>query len=90
MPNLTLSIDPDTLKQARLYAVHHDTSVNALVRNYLQSLSDRAEEVSEVRPAVSSLERLAQKIKDERSISAEWQWNRDEIYEDRLARREPL
>ena len=36
--NLTLSIDPKLLKEARKVALEMDTSVNSLVRKYLQEL----------------------------------------------------
>ena len=39
--NLTLSIDDALLKKARLAALERDTTVNALVRSYLQSLVEQ-------------------------------------------------
>lgn len=38
MTNLTLSIDEQLLKRARIHALERDTSVNALVRDYLERL----------------------------------------------------
>lgn len=38
MASLTLSIDEQLLKRARIRALEQDTSVNALVRDYLRSL----------------------------------------------------
>ncbi len=38
MANLTLSIDDDLLKQARRIALDQDTSVNQLVRDYLEQI----------------------------------------------------
>jgi peptide/nickel transport system permease protein len=35
--NLTISVDPEVLKQARLRAVQENTSVNAVLREYLES-----------------------------------------------------
>jgi plasmid stability protein len=37
MANLTLSIDGELLKRARVRALEQDTSVNSLVRDYLQA-----------------------------------------------------
>ncbi len=37
MANLTLTIDDETLRAARIRALEHGTSVNALVRDYLRS-----------------------------------------------------
>lgn len=39
MANLTLSIDDELLKRARIRALEQDTSVNALVRSYLEDLA---------------------------------------------------
>lgn len=38
MANLTITIEDHVLKRARLRALEMDTSVNALVRNYLRNL----------------------------------------------------
>jgi hypothetical protein len=40
MANLTLSIDDEKLKRARMRALERDTSVNALVRCYIDELAD--------------------------------------------------
>jgi plasmid stability protein len=37
--NLTLSLDDDLLKRARIRALERDTSVNALVRGYLEDFA---------------------------------------------------
>jgi Family of unknown function (DUF6364) len=37
--NITLAIDDNDLSRARRYAAEHATTVNALVREYLKSLS---------------------------------------------------
>ncbi len=39
MTNLTVTIDSELLKRARIRALEQDTSVNALVREYLESLT---------------------------------------------------
>lgn len=39
MGNLTLTIDDELLKRARMRALERNTSVNALVREYLQGLA---------------------------------------------------
>ena len=41
MANLTLSIDANLLKKARMIAIEKDTTVNALVREYLTELVER-------------------------------------------------
>ncbi len=40
MRNITVSVDDETYRQARVLAAEMDTSVSALVRDYLRSLSD--------------------------------------------------
>ena len=44
MRNITVSVDDETYRQARIRAAELDTSVSALVREYLQSLSDAGAE----------------------------------------------
>lgn len=39
MANLTLSVDDDLLRRARLRALEQGTTVNALVRDYLRSFT---------------------------------------------------
>lgn len=83
MANLTLSVADELLKKARIHAIEHGTSVNALVREYLQSLTDQTQDRMQ---ALEEIEALAQKIERERLIESGWKWNRDEIYEDRFNR----
>ena len=35
MPNITISLDEELIKKGRQYAEKHQTSINALIRNYL-------------------------------------------------------
>ena len=41
MKNVTLSVDEKTLAAARRYAAQHDTSLNKLVRGYLERIAKR-------------------------------------------------
>lgn len=43
MANLTLSIDDDVLRLARIRALEQKTSVNAVVRDYLEDYADGPE-----------------------------------------------
>jgi len=36
MPNITISLDEELIKRGREYAAKHNTSINALIRKYLQ------------------------------------------------------
>lgn len=83
MANLTLSVEDDLLKQCRLYAVQHDTSVNALVRDYLETLVDPRQERMR---ALAEIDRITEDIARNDKLSGVWKWNRDALYEERMAR----
>jgi plasmid stability protein len=42
MANVTLAIDDDVLRRARIRALEQGTSVNALIREYLESFAGEA------------------------------------------------
>jgi plasmid stability protein len=76
MANLTLSIDDDLLKRARIRALERDTSVNALVRDYLQNL------VARDSPQSGMAEFLALAKSIHAGSGPEGRtWTRDELYE---------
>lgn len=76
--NVTLSINDDLVERAREVARQQGTSLNAMVRRYLESVA-----------GVSRGEELAAQFDElwrERSgRSGGWRFNRDELYEDRVA-----
>ncbi len=76
MANLTLTIDADLLKRARLRALERDTSVNALVRGYLERLAGPVSQ----RDAIESFLELARRS-DAGSGSSGRTWTRAELYE---------
>lgn len=39
--NITLSADPETVERTRRYAREHGTSINQLIRGFLESLTGR-------------------------------------------------
>ena len=43
MPNITLSIDDEVVKKVRKYAIDKNTTLTALVREYLQSIASMDE-----------------------------------------------
>ena len=75
MANLTVAIDNELLKKARIRAVEHGTSVNALLRDYLTSYVGMAEKRQK---AVKHLLRLSQRSKARRGGK---RWTRDELHE---------
>ncbi len=75
MANLTIALDDELLKQARIRAVEQDTSVNAVLREYLSSyvgVTSKREE------AVKNLLRLSKRA---RSGRGRRKWTRDELHE---------
>jgi len=87
MKNITLAVDEDSLRAARVYAAEHDTTVNALVRNFIDSFATRtleasAEERAKIRTELAELgDRTQGRI-------GEWKWNREDIYAERFSRYE--
>jgi plasmid stability protein len=88
MANLTLSIDDDLLKQSRLYAVQHDTSVNAMVREYLEGLVTKSKDAEQAERAklVEEMNRQFDALAAKAVKPEGWKWNREEIYEERMAK----
>ena len=79
--NLTLSIDDDLLKRARVRAVHEGTSVNAVVRDYLE----RYAHTDARQVAMQRFLDIAE-ASDAGSSESGRTWTRGEIYEDRIQR----
>lgn len=75
MANLTITIDDEVLKKARIKALEQGTSVNAILREYLESYSAVHQTQQE---ACDDLVRLSQ---DAKSGSKGKTWNRDELHE---------
>jgi plasmid stability protein len=77
MKNITVTVDDETYRQARIKAAERETSVSALVRDFLASLA-RDE---------TTFERLAREEKEIRArikdFSAGDRLSRDEVHERR-------
>lgn len=76
MTNLTLTVDEETLRRARIRALEQGTSVNALVREYLRQLAGRS----------TSADGIAEFFAATRGAGAGSgaegrTWTRDELYE---------
>lgn len=81
MANLTLAIDDDLLRRARIKALGEDTSVNAWVREQL-------EDYVEDRDAISGLDRFLELAAGSAAASGSGgrSWTRDELYDRRVLR----
>ncbi len=80
MANLTITVDDDTLKRARIRALEEDTLVNAVLREYLEEYPGRRRE---------QLEAARRIIEDSRrggSGPGGRKWKREDAYEERLGR----
>lgn len=78
MTNLTLTIDDEVLKKARARAVAEGTSVNAVVRDQLETYAGVSEDR---RRAVNTILDLARTTQ---AGSGGRRWSRDELYQERL------
>lgn len=78
--NLTLSVSDDVVERAREAARLRGTTLNALVRRYLESLvgSGDGEDLATQFDAL---------WRERSGRSGGWRFNRDELYEERLGRR---
>lgn len=77
MANLTITLDDQLLKKARVKAAEFETSVNAVLRHYLEewtgARADRRRAIDEFLEA----------SKSSRASSGGRQWTRDELHERR-------
>ena len=75
MTNLTISIDEEVLRKARIKALEHGTAVNSILREYLDSYAgvNKIEE-----NAVNNLLNLSSNSKSRRGKA---KWKRDELHE---------
>lgn len=79
MANLTITIDDDLLKRARIRALEHGTSVNAIVREQLERYAGSAASARAAEAFLSiARERPGSSGGSGRS------WTREELYADRL------
>ncbi|HRJ54630.1 MAG TPA: hypothetical protein PLE99_17850 [Candidatus Thiothrix moscowensis] len=75
MSNLTISIDETILKKARMRALEDGTSVNALLRDYLERY------VNSGQPYQQATQTLLAIAKRSTAASQGRRWARDELYE---------
>ncbi len=74
--NVTLSINDETIQEARLRAEAMGTSVNQLVRDYLEQLVGR----NDLNALAEEFERIS---RNSQAKPVEWKFNRDELHERR-------
>ena len=77
MANLTIAIEDDLLRRARIRALEQGSSLNALLREYLESFAGKT---TVYEGAVRSLDEIAERVS---SGSEGRRWTREELYERR-------
>ena len=75
MANLTITVDGQVLKKARLRALEQGTSVNTLLREYLSHYAGAASTHAEAVEGLIQLSRTARAGRGRR------RWTRDELHE---------
>lgn len=75
MANLTISVEDDVLKQARIKAIEQGTSINAILREYLEAFAGVRQKQEE---AIRDLLQLSQSAKSRLSGH---KWIRNELHE---------
>lgn len=82
MANLTITVDEQVLKKARIRALEEDTSVNAVLRDYLEGYAGVGSERDQ------AVERVLASSQESKSGSGPGgrTWKREDLYEERLGR----
>lgn len=75
MANLTVALDDDLLKRARIRAVERGTSVNAVLREYLYEWTETGAQRMRAADHILALARASSAGGEGRT------WSRDELYE---------
>jgi len=75
MKNITLNVDEKVLAAVRRYAAERDSSVNALVREYLASIAQRQDRAAQARKRLGQLSRRSKARVGKRN------WDRDDLHE---------
>lgn len=75
MANLTITLDDELLRRARMRALEQDTSVNALLRDYLEAFAATGTTWDQSTDAILQLSAQS------RSARGDRRWTRDELHE---------
>ena len=77
MANVTIALDDDLLQKARVRAAELGTSVNAVLRQYMEEWTGAAE------ARRRGIERFVEASKRSKASSGGRRWTRDELHERR-------
>jgi hypothetical protein len=75
MKNVTLAIDEATLRTARRIAADRSTSLNAMIRGFLQELAERESQADQARLRILEL------CSEATAEVGQKKWNREQLHE---------
>lgn len=75
MKNVTLAMEEATLREARRIAAERSTSLNAMIREFLEELTRRESHAAQAR------RRIAELCRESRAEVGPQGWTRDELHE---------
>ena len=75
MKNVTLAIDESLLREARRIAADRSTTLNAMIREFLEELAQRESKAALAR------ERIADLCRNTRAEVGPMTWTRDDLHE---------
>ena len=75
MTNITLSVEEEDIKQARIIALQQGTSLNAVIREFLKRYIGHTHRYQQV------TERILQQAEHSQFSTGKRKWIRDELYE---------
>jgi hypothetical protein len=78
MANLTISVDEEVLKRARMRALEENSSVNAVLAKYLEEYAQKNELRRRRQEALRALLALADRCQAGRAAE---RWTRDDLHE---------
>lgn len=79
MKNITITVDDETYRQARIFAAEQNITVTALVRDYLTSLS--LQKKDQHHEDVQKLLTVLEHVRSNSHYSAMNRLNRDDVYD---------
>ena len=75
MKNVTIALDDSLLREARRIAADRSTSLNAMIREFLEELSERESR------AVKARRRIVELCRESQARVGPRNWSRDELHE---------
>jgi hypothetical protein len=75
MKNVTIALDESLLREARRIAAERSTTLNAMIREYLQELAERESQAAQARL------RIVELCRETRAEVGPRTWTRDELHE---------